>query len=153
MINLEIERKFLVAESYKHYINEKDSIYIKQGYISKSENKTIRVRIINETEAYMTIKGKDNGEGVPEIEFQIPLKEGQEIYEKYAPFKIQKIRHHYINFDNLVWEIDEFLGNNLGLVIAEVELKDKEQEVNLPIFIKKEITGDVNFFNSNLAKR
>ncbi|ELS03584.1 hypothetical protein Xen7305DRAFT_00033080 [Xenococcus sp. PCC 7305] len=144
----EIERKYLVKNSDWKKLAQ--GTFYCQGYISTLGQQTVRVRIIGE-QGYLTLKGKNVGSTRSEFEYPIPIAEAKEILETLCdrPF-IEKMRYK-IPQGNLVWEVDEFLGDNAGLIIAEVELTDENQEINLPDWIDHQVTA-AKYYNSNLAK-
>ena len=147
---IEIERKFLVVNDSWRSLGL-GKVY-KQGYIATADNiTTIRVRIIGE-EAYLTIKSKTEGISRNEFEYPIPLEDAQMILESLCDRPlIEKIRYK-INYDNLLWEIDEFQGENQGLIIAEVELENENQTINLPEWVGEEVSHDPRYYNVNLTK-
>ncbi|PSF31157.1 adenylate cyclase [Aphanothece hegewaldii CCALA 016] len=147
---IEIERKFLVkGDAWKK--QAKSKLY-RQGYIATKDGiTTVRIRIAGE-QAFITIKGKTEGIGRAEFEYEIPLEDAVIMLDKICDRPlVEKIRYK-LQIDDLVWEIDEFLGENEGLVMAEVELKDEKQQVNLPEWISEEVTHDLRYYNVNLAK-
>lgn len=148
-MGIEIERKFLVKNDNWKQLAQ--GILYKQGYIPTKDGSTLRVRVIGDS-GYLTLKGKTEGHSRLEYEYPIPVTEAEEILENLCqrPF-IQKYRYT-IPYDNLVWEVDEFLGDNQGLTIAEVELKKEDQEINYPDWVGKEVSGDNRYYNSNLVK-
>jgi CYTH domain-containing protein len=145
----EIERKFLVkGDSWRSLGTRK--VY-RQGYISTVNGITVRVRIAGEN-GYLTIKGKTKGMTREEFEYPIPVEDAKMMLDTLCDRPlIEKIRYR-INRDNLVWEVDEFLGENQGLILAEVELESEHQIIQLPDWIDREVTGDLRYYNSNLAK-
>ena len=147
---IEIERKFLVVNDSWRSLGL-GKVY-KQGYIATADNiTTIRVRIIGE-EAYLTIKSKTEGISRNEFEYPIRLEDAQMILESLCDRPlIEKIRYK-INYDNLLWEIDEFQGENQGLIIAEVELENENQTINLPEWVGEEVSHDPRYYNVNLTK-
>ena len=147
---IEIERKFLVVNDSWRSLGL-GKVY-KKGYIATADNiTTIRVRIIGE-EAYLTIKSKTEGISRNEFEYPIPLEDAQMILESLCDRPlIEKIRYK-INYDNLLWEIDEFQGENQGLIIAEVELENENQTINLPEWVGEEVSHDPRYYNVNLTK-
>ena len=148
-MGVEIERKFLVdKEKWKHIIPDKQA-HIQQAYILKDENKTIRVRI-KEQNGYLTIKGKTKGFYRLEFEYPIPLQDAQDLIHSFASASINKIRN-YITFEDKLWEIDEFLDDNLGLILAEIELVSELEQFSLPPWILEEVTSDKRYFNSYLS--
>lgn len=145
----EIERKFLVKGDDWRAIAS-GQIYC-QGYILAEQGKTVRVRIIGD-QGYLTIKGPTSGITRSEFEYPIPVDDAQELLQTLCqPPLIQKTRYK-IPWGELIWEIDEFFGENQGLILAEVELHDADQAVNLPPWIGAEVSHDPRYYNSNLAK-
>lgn len=144
----EIERKFLVDHSKW---NPKDiGKKMKQGYLSVVPERTVRIRITDE-EAYLTIKGKSVGIKRTEFEYKIPTKEAIELMKMCLDYPIEKTRY-FEKRDDVVWEIDIFEGKNKGLILAEVELKNETQYINLPPWIEKEVSEDYRYFNSWLSQ-
>ncbi|MBF2027060.1 MAG: CYTH domain-containing protein [Oscillatoriales cyanobacterium C42_A2020_001] len=145
----EIERKFLVVgDSWRDL--GKGSAYC-QGYIASSQEKTVRVRIVGE-QGFLTIKGATQGIARSEFEYPIPVQDAQEMLETLCdrPF-IKKIRYK-VEWNGLLWEIDEFEGENAGLILAEVELTDADQAINLPEWIGADVSHDPRYYNANLAR-
>ncbi|MDZ8258054.1 CYTH domain-containing protein [Nostoc sp. ChiQUE01b] len=145
----EIERKYLVRGDSWRGLAE-GSVY-RQGYIATQDKATVRIRIVGE-KSYLTIKGPNIKYSRLEFEYSIPVKDAQEILETLCerPF-IEKIRYK-IESAGLIWEIDEFDGVNKGLILAEVELSDENQQIELPSWIGQEVSDDSRYFNSNLVK-
>ena len=147
----EIERKFLVKdESFKQMAAS--SSRIKQGYICSMRGRTVRVRI-RDDKGYLTIKGPSDAAGMSRYEWEkeIPLNEAEELMKLCEPGQIDKTRF-LVNWENHVFEVDEFYGENEGLVMAEVELGSEDEPYEKPPFIGLEVTGDVRYFNSFLMK-
>ncbi|MBQ7419166.1 MAG: CYTH domain-containing protein [Prevotella sp.] len=146
---LEIERKFLVLnDSYK-----KESFshsHIRQGYICSECGRTVRIRI-RDDHAYITIKGPSLDGGLSRYEFEqeIPMDDARHLLTLCEPSIIDKTRW-LVKSGAHTFEVDEFFGDNEGLVMAEVELKNASEEVKIPDFIGKEVTGDRRFYNSQL---
>jgi len=144
---LEIERKFLVKPDWKP-IGE--GTYMKQGYLSADPERVVRVRVAGE-KAFITIKGKVVGIVRTELEYEIPVSDA-EVLLKLALFEpLEKIRYKERRGE-LTWEIDVFEGKNHGLVLAEVELTDEDQFVELPYWVGEEVSYDRRYFNSNLSR-
>ncbi|MCW5313869.1 CYTH domain-containing protein [Nostoc sp. KVJ3] len=145
----EIERKYLVRGDSWRGLAE-GSVY-RQGYIATQDQATVRIRIVGE-KSYLTIKGPSIKYSRLEFEYPIPVEDAQEILETLCerPF-IEKIRYQ-IESGGLIWEIDEFDGVNKGLILAEVELNDENQQIELPTWIGQEVSDDSRYFNSNLVK-
>ena len=150
MSGLEIERKFLVVnESYKELATS--STHIKQGYICSDRGRTVRVRIRGH-QAFLTIKGPsfDNGLSRYEFEKEITLDEAEHLFRLCGPGVIDKTRY-LVPVGNHVFEVDEFYGDNEGLVVAEVELSSVDEVFERPTFIGIEVTGDRRYYNSKLT--
>lgn len=150
MSGLEIERKFLVVnESYKELATS--STRIKQGYICSDRGRTVRVRIRGH-QAFLTIKGPsfDNGLSRYEFEKEITLDEAEHLFRLCGPGVIDKTRY-LVPVGNHVFEVDEFYGDNEGLVVAEVELSSVDEVFERPTFIGIEVTGDRRYYNSMLT--
>ena len=149
-MNKEIERKFLVSADFRNFIQT--STPIKQGYLNTDSHRTVRIRTKGEV-AYLTIKGISSKDGLERFEWEkeIPKKEAELLFPLCESFIIDKIRHE-IQINEHLFEIDEFFGENEGLILAEVELKDKNEIVNLPKWILKEVTGQKQYYNSYISK-
>ena len=146
---LEIERKFLVLDdSYKH--EAYSSSRIRQGYICSDRGRTVRIRIRDE-HAYITIKGPSLDGGLSRYEFEqeIPMDDAEKLMTLCEPGIIDKTRWLVKSGQHTV-EVDEFHGENDGLVMAEVELSNPDEKPILPHFIGKEVTGDRRYYNSQL---
>ena len=143
----EIERKFLVVGEYKNLAHT--SMHLVQGYIA-SGSRTVRVRISDDM-AWLTIKGPsaDGGLSRFEWEHEIPAKEAMELLHLAEGALIDK-RRYLVDFEGHTFEVDEFYGDNEGLVIAEVELGSIDEAVVYPYWIGKEVTGIKRYYNSQL---
>ena len=146
---LEIERKFLIRKEL--FPAETDGLLIRQGYLLSSPEKSIRVRLHGD-QGFLTIKGPDIQGVRAEFEYVIPLDDAVSLFDDFCvEGKIIKIRRT-IMIGYHLWEIDEFLGDNAGLWLAEVELVSRDEHVDLPPWIDTEVTGDVRYFNTYLAQ-
>lgn len=145
----EIERKFLVKnEDWKTLAT--GTSYC-QGYIATKKGATVRVRLAG-NQGYLTIKGASKGISRAEYEYEIPAEDAQEMLNNLCePPLIEKTRYK-IAVDNLVWEVDEFLGANQGLIVAEVELTDANQTINIPPWVGQEVSDDPRYYNANLVQ-
>lgn len=145
----EIERKFLVKGDGWRSLGLGE-IY-RQGYIANNNGRTVRVRVVGE-QGYLTIKGSTTGMKRAEFEYKIPVKDAQELLETLCdrPF-IEKTRYKIL-IGNLIWEVDEFWGENQGLILAEVELETEDQNIDIPDWIGEEVTSDPRYYNVNLVK-
>ena len=151
MNNLEIERKFLIkSDSYK--TNVKSKTKIAQGFLNKDPKRTVRVRIRN-NKGYLNIKGKGNASGTTRFEWEkeIPLAEATNLLALCEPLIIEKNRYE-VPIGKHIFEVDEFLGDNQGLVIAEVELTNEDEQFIKPNWLGNEVTGNAKYYNSQLSK-
>ena len=144
----EIERKFLVNGD--QWRSPGVGQRYCQGYLPTQDNVTVRVRIVGE-KAYLTLKGPTQGMSRSEFEYDIPVTDAEILLNTLCqrPW-IEKWRYR-IPMGDLVWEVDEFLGENQGLILAEVELVSEDQTLDLPDWIGQEVTGDRRYYNSNLV--
>ena len=145
----EIERKYLVDKTKWQQIDKPIGQLYRQGYLLSDPNKTIRVRITTD-KAFLTIKGLSIGATRPEYEYEIPFDEAKELLDNFSISELSKIRYKIL-FGNKVWEVDEFLGDNTGLIVAEIELKSEDENFSTPIWVDKEVTGQEKYYNSNLT--
>lgn len=145
----EIEKKYLVKNDAWRPLSE--GLVCRQGYLSRKKERIVRVRTMN-NKGFITIKGITSGATRMEYEYQIPETEAKAILDTLCEKPlIEKIRYH-IEYRGFLWEVDEFLGNNKGLIVAEVELKSEAQHVVKPKWLGEDVTGDPKYFNSNLIK-
>lgn len=150
-MSLEIERKFLVLnDSYKRL--SFSHTRIQQGYITSTPGRTVRVRL-RDDRAYLTIKGPSHDGGLSRYEFEqeVPLDDARQLLLLCEPGIIDKTRWLVQSGDH-VFEVDEFFGENEGLVMAEVELRTPTDPVIFPDFIGSEVTGDRRYYNSQLRQ-
>jgi len=146
---VEIERKFLLRNDSWHSLGGKGCLY-RQGYLSTDPGRSVRVRIAGDL-ATLTIKGSSEGMVRSEFEYSIPVQEALDMLETLClKAQIEK-RRYRVRLEGHCWEIDEFFGENSGLVLAEVELEDPEEEVRIPAWIGREVTGDLRYYNSSLV--
>ena len=146
----EIERKFLVVGDFKSAAYSSSRIV--QGYISSQRGRTVRVRI-RDDKGYLTIKGAGNASGTSRYEWEkeIPLDEARQLMALCEPGVIDKTRY-LVRSGKHVFEVDEFYGDNEGLVMAEVELTSEDEPYERPPFLGEEVTGDARYYNSQLMK-
>ncbi|WP_321425225.1 CYTH domain-containing protein [uncultured Bacteroides sp.] len=147
----EIERKFLVKGEFKSEAYSQS--HIVQGYISSAHGRTVRVRIRDE-KGYLTIKGASNASGTSRYEWEkeISLDEALELMKLCEPGIIDKTRY-LVKSGRHTFEVDEFYGENQGLILAEVELASEDESFEKPQFIGEEVTGDRRYYNSTLMKQ
>ena len=141
----EIERKFRVKEGpWRNAIGTR----YRQGYLNSVKERVVRVRTVND-KGYLTIKGLTVGASRLEFEYEIPLQDADRLLEICEKPLIEKTRFK-VEEGGFVWEIDEFFGDNQGLIVAEVELESEDQDFPKPDWVLEEVTGDPRYFNSNL---
>jgi CYTH domain-containing protein/phosphohistidine phosphatase SixA len=146
---IEIERKFLVkAEGWRRRAAGKT---YRQGYLSVDPERTVRVRIAGE-EGFLTIKGKTEGMARSEFEYPIPLTDAAHLLDSLCMHPLIEKTRYSLEFEGRTWEIDEFGGDNLGLVLAEVELDSENEQVILPPWVGEEVTGDRRYYNASLIQ-
>jgi CYTH domain-containing protein len=145
----EIERKFLVKSDAWRKLAE-GTMY-RQGYLNSVKERTVRIRTVG-NEAFLTIKGLTVGATRSEYEYPIPLADCNAMLDTLAEKPVIAKKRYKIAKDGLTWEVDEFFGENQGLIVAEVELKSEDQAFTKPDWIGDEVTGDPRYFNANLIK-
>ncbi len=144
---IEIERKFLVKSEF--FLPGGQSTVMKQGYLSVDPNRIVRVRTEGNN-AWLTIKGRLEGISRPEFEYPVPPEDAEALLRISLHPPVEKIRHR-VEVDGTLWEVDEFLGANKGLFLAEVELASEEQMFTLPVWIGEEVTADHRYYNAWLS--
>jgi len=148
-MGVEIERKFLLQGAAWRTLGE--PILLRQGYLSLDPARTVRVRIEG-ARAFLTIKGKSVGATRGEWEYPIPVSEAVELLDGLCQQPlVEKVRRR-IAIGPHTWEVDEFLGANAGLLVAEIELASEHEVFETPDWIGREVTGDPRYFNSNLIR-
>lgn len=146
---VEIERKFLVdftkwAKSEKPQPEE-----FRQAYLLTESDRSIRVRL-TPTRAILTIKGKTSGVARSEFEYEIPMQDGIDLIDQMAIAELAKKRYT-LEFKGKIWEVDEFSGKNLGLIVAEIELENENETFEKPDWLADEVTTDARYYNANLV--
>jgi adenylate cyclase len=144
----EIERKFLVRDNT--WRGQDGGKRYRQGYLSTVKERTVRVRTTGD-KGFITIKGISVGATRPEYEYEIPLADAIEMLDRLCERPLIEKTRYRVSNEGLVWEIDEFEGDNRGLIVAEVEIRDETQSITLPGWIGREVTGDPRYFNANLV--
>lgn len=143
---IEIERKFcVVGDGWKSV----PGVPYSQGYLSRAKERTVRVRIAGDA-AFLTIKGTTRGATRSEFEYPIPLDDARALLALCDGPLIEKTRYT-LAVQGTVWEVDEFKGDNAGLVVAEVELQSEDQPISRPPWLGREVTHDPRYFNANLS--
>lgn len=149
-MGIEIERKFLVTgDGWRPQAASQTRF--SQGYLSRDPARTVRVRIAGE-QAFLTLKGATTGATRAEFEYVVPVADAQQLLALCDGPVVEKIRH-LCPFEGMTWEVDEFLGANAGLVVAEIELESEDQPFAKPLWLGAEVTGDARYVNANLALR
>ena len=149
---VEIERKFLVrSDGFKTQTSKKSRII--QGFLNTHPERTVRIRISGD-QAFLTIKGKSSKNGLTRFEWEkeIPVVEAEELMKLCEPGIIEKSRY-LLEIKNHTFEIDEFHGDNQGLIVAEIELQSENDTFDKPEWLGEEVTGDVRYYNSQLSKK
>ncbi|MDJ0708095.1 MAG: CYTH domain-containing protein [Leptolyngbyaceae cyanobacterium MO_188.B28] len=144
----EIERKYLV-EGDEWRSLAVGQLY-RQGYLP-TEECTVRVRVIGK-KGFLTIKGPSTGISRSEFEYEIPTQDALDMMDSLCVGPLIEKMRYRIERNGLIWEVDEFMGENEGLIMAEVELEEEDQVIDLPDWIGEEVSGDPRYFNSSLAK-
>lgn len=147
---IEIERKFLVKNTLwqEHVISKS---HIKQGYIASEKNATVRIRIAK-GHAILNIKSATVGIQRSEFEYDIPIDDAEMILEKVAIRPIIEKTRYKVQSGDHVWDLDEFHGENDGLIVAEVELSSEDEVFHMPEWAGKEVSSDPKYYNANLIK-
>jgi CYTH domain-containing protein len=149
-MGVEIERKFLLASDA--WRGQGTPTHLRQGYLVANAERTVRVRIEGER-AVITIKGKSTGASRGEWEYEIPVADATELLDGLCEQpQVEKIRHR-IEHAGRTWEVDEFLGLNAGLVVAEIELAAEDEAFDKPDWIGAEVTGETRYYNSCLIRQ
>jgi CYTH domain-containing protein len=144
----EIERRFLLKNEHWRALAEGE--WLKQGYLSVEAERTVRVRVKGE-QAWLTLKGYISDISRHEFEYPIPLADAETIMRTMCPMAVEKKRYR-IPLDGHVWEVDEFFGQNAGLVLAEIELGSEAESYVRPEWLGEEVTQDARYTNSYLSQ-
>jgi CYTH domain-containing protein len=148
-MGVEIERKYLVkGNEWRGLVS--GTLY-RQGYLPTTGATVVRVRIAG-TEGFLTIKGETQGIARSEFEYPIPLEDANQLLDTLCQKPLIEKSRHKISLNGVLWEVDEFFGENQGLVMAEIELKDANQAIDLPNWLGEEVSHDPRYYNANLAK-
>lgn len=151
-MTVEIERKFLVTSN--DFKKEATTSYrIKQGFLNSHEERVVRVRL-KEDKGYLTVKGKSSEDGLIRFEWEreISSQDAEELLKLCEKGIIDKLRYE-VHLGEHTFEIDEFFGDNEGLIIAEIELQAKHENFKKPDWLGKEVSGDIKYYNSQLGKQ
>lgn len=148
-MGVEIERKFLLVGDAWRVLGTPS--LLRQGYLNADPARTVRVRIEGQA-AFLTIKSKSVGASRGEWEYPIPLQEAAELLDRVCERPLIEKYRRRIAFQGHTWEVDEFLGENAGLAVAEIELSDEAEAFAKPDWIGEEVTGDPRYYNSSLIR-
>lgn len=148
---LEIERKFLVAgDGWRSAVSRSE--LFRQGYLATTTSSSVRVRVGGHR-GWLSVKGRVVGPSRPEYEYEVPLAEANEMLDAMCDEgRLEKVRH-WVTVGGREWEIDEFLGANAGLVVAELEIEREDAVFERPSWLGREVTDDVRYYNASLALR
>lgn len=145
----EIERKFLLKSDAWRALATGTTY--RQGYLNSAKERTVRIRTVGD-KAFLTIKGLSVGVTRSEYEYPIPFDDCNAMLDSLAEKPLIEKKRYKIPLGGLTWEIDEFFGENQGLIVAEVELQSEDQAFDKPAWVGEEVSGDPRYFNSNLIK-
>jgi len=149
-MNQEIERKFLLRDERWKALGQ--GVEIRQGYLSSHPDRVVRIRIYGK-DAMVTIKSRTVGMTRGEWEYPIPLADAQTLLDEVCQRPIIDKLRYRIPYAGMLWEVDEFHGDNSGLVVAEIELNAEDQPFDKPDWVGEEVTHDARYFNANLLKK
>ncbi|HWD89610.1 MAG TPA: CYTH domain-containing protein [Mucilaginibacter sp.] len=149
-MGLEIERKFLVDHAKWAKVDKPEGTHYKQGYILADAERTVRIRI-SDKHAFLNLKSRNSQVSRDEYEYEIPLEDGRNILKTFAKGGTEKTRY-VIPFAGNDWEVDVFMGDNEGLIVAEIELDDENAEFETPDWVTKEVTDDGRYTNAVLSR-
>jgi CYTH domain-containing protein len=148
-MGIEIERKFLLTSTSWKQLAPGTSY--RQGYLNSTKERTVRVRTIDD-KGFLTIKGVSVGATRVEYEYEIPVADAQHLLDDLCEKPLIEKNRYKITHAGFVWEVDEFFGENMGLIVAEIELESEDQSFEKPEWVGEEVTGDPRYFNSSLIK-
>jgi len=146
----ETERKFLVDHEKWRKLKKPAGVHYRQGYLADGKKLTLRIRIAG-TQGFITIKGESTGISRSEFEYKIPVKDATALLAGFALSELEKTRYR-ITYGGKLWEIDEFVNENEGLIMAEIELEREDEAFEKPGWIGDEVSDDMRYYNSYLAK-
>ncbi len=148
-MNDEIEYKYLVIPD--KWEKNSEGIFYKQGYLSVENNRTVRIRLEGNV-SKLTIKGEKLGPSGKEFEYEIPYADALYILENLCIQPLIEKKRYKLKYEGFVWDVDEFFGENEGLILAEIELEKVNQKYSKPAWVGENVTGDPRYKNSNLVK-
>ena len=145
----EIERKFLVNHEKWQLIEKPSGTHYRQGYILSNDQQTVRVRV-SDKQGFLNLKSKISPISRNEFEYEIPLDDGIRILDLFTKNETEKVRYRIL-FAGKIWEVDVFLGDNDGLIVAEIELQSEDEKFEIPAWVITEVTDDERYTNASLA--
>lgn len=148
-MGIEIEKKFLLTGS--DWKELADGTAYRQGYLNSVKERTVRVRTIDD-KGFLTVKGISVGATRLEFEYEIPFDDANALLDELCEKPLIEKNRYKVDYLGFTWEIDEFFGENDGLVVAEIELESEDQQFDTPGWVGEDVTGDPRYFNSNLIK-
>jgi adenylate cyclase len=148
-MGVEIERKFLVDHEKWDRVDKPEGTHYRQGYLLSNGKETIRVRI-SDKDGFLNLKSKVSQLSRKEYEYKIPLQDGIEILDAFTKHGTEKTRYK-IPVAGKIWEVDVFVGDNEGLIVAEIELKSEDEKFEKPDWVTNEVTDDGRYTNSSLS--
>lgn len=148
-MGVEIERKFMVDHEKWRQLIKPAGTHFRQGYVLNEARRTIRIRVTDK-QGFITFKGETTGITRKEYEYKIPVDDAIELLNGFAVSEVEKTRYR-IDFAGRLWEIDEFLGDNTGLIMAEIELHSETDKFEKPEWITYEVSDDPRYYNSYLS--
>jgi len=148
-VGMEIERKFLVQD--RQVVSGHQPVHMRQGYLSTDPESVVRVRI-TDTHAWLTVKSRISDTVRHEFEWAIPVEDADQILNTICMRPIIEKKRYRIGHGNHLWEVDVFMGENTGLVIAEIELSDEQEPVEIPEWVGDEVSNDPRYLNINLVR-
>jgi adenylate cyclase len=148
-MGVEIERKFLVDHEKWDRVDKPEGTHYRQGYLLSNGKETIRVRI-SDKDGFLNLKSKVSQLSRKEYEYKIPLQDGIEILDAFTKRGTEKTRYK-IPVAGKIWEVDVFVGDNEGLIVAEIELKSEDEKFEKPDWVTNEVTDDGRYTNSSLS--
>lgn len=149
-MGVEIERKFLVNREKWLKVKPLEGVFIAQGYLLNERDRSVRIRVKGD-KGFLTIKGGEDGLKRTEYEYPIPRSEALEIIEKFELTTIQKVRYE-LEVEGYIWEIDEFQQPKNDLILAELELPEKNTTFSLPEWVEEEVTNNPNYYNAEMLR-
>jgi CYTH domain-containing protein len=150
MMGVEIERKFLIEKDLWYAVKKPSGSSLQQAYLVNEKDKVIRIRV-TDSSAFFTIKGPAVNFSRSEFEFQIPKQEALLIMDQFTKVRIDKTRYK-VEYEGKTWEVDEFWGDNEGLILAEIELTSEDEEFTIPPWVGEEVTHDSRYYNAYLSE-